>query len=117
MGGNYERPDAIHFAVLIAGCAGIAGAITRQRWAGPVILFAVLVLGVYARVLAGDNRASDVMLTTNEALGVLASGGNPYTHAYAMTNPPGGPFGYPPGNWPSTASRTCSARTCSASTC
>ncbi|MGA2392632.1 MAG: hypothetical protein ABSH03_04660 [Candidatus Lustribacter sp.] len=37
------------------------------------------------------------MLTTNEALGVLGSGHNPYTHVYALTNPPGGLFGYPPG--------------------
>jgi len=37
------------------------------------------------------------MVTTNEAVGVLFGGGNPYTHAYLMTNPPGGPFGYPPG--------------------
>jgi hypothetical protein len=97
MGGNYEQPDAVHFVALIAGAAGLAGAIARQRWAGLVVLLAVLALAVYMRALAGDNRASDVMLTTNEALGVLASGHNPYAHVYAMTNPPGGPLGYPPG--------------------
>ena len=97
MGGNYEQPDAVHFVALIAGGAGIAGAIARKGWAGPVVLLAVLALAVYMRLLAGDNRASDVMLTTNEALGVLASGNNPYAHLYAMTNPPGGPLGYPPG--------------------
>jgi len=97
MGGNYEQPDIVHFAALIAGIAGLAGAIAHRRWAGLVILIAALGLGVYLRTLAGDNRASDVMLTTNEALGVLAGGNNPYTHAYAMTNPPGGLFGYPPG--------------------
>jgi hypothetical protein len=36
-------------------------------------------------------------VTTNEAVGVLFGGGNPYTHVYQLTNPPGAPFGYPPG--------------------
>lgn len=96
-GGNYEVPDPIHFAVLVASIAGIAGALLRKPWAGLVVLITALALGTYVRALAGDNRASDVLATTNEALGVLAGGNNPYTHVYAMTNPPGGPFGYPPG--------------------
>jgi hypothetical protein len=96
-GGDYEHPDPIHFAAFIAAAAGIAGALLRKRWAGLTVLIAVLVVGAYLRSLAGDNRASDVMQTTNEALMVLGSGSNPYTHVYAMTNPPGGPFGYPPG--------------------
>ena len=96
-GGDYEHPDPIHFALFVAAGAGIAGALLRKRWAGLTILITVLVAGTYLRTLAGDNRASDVMLTTNEALTVLGGGGNPYVHVYAMTNPPGGPFGYPPG--------------------
>jgi hypothetical protein len=96
-GGNYEVPDPVHFGVLIAGFTGIAGALLHKRWAGLVILLTVLALGVYLRALAGDNRASDVMLATNEALTTLASGNNPYTHVYAFTNPPGSLFGYPPG--------------------
>jgi hypothetical protein len=95
--GDYEHPEPVHFIILIAAAVGIAGALLRKRWAGLTILFTVLVAGAYSRTLAGDNHASDVMLTTNEALTVLGSGGNPYAHAYAMTNPPGGPFGYPPG--------------------
>lgn len=96
-GGNYERPDPVHFAVLIAAATGLGGALLHKRWAGLVVLITALGLGVYLRALAGDNRASDVMLATNEALGVLGSGHDPYTHFYAMTNPPGGPFAYPPG--------------------
>ena len=96
-GGNYEVPDPVHFVALIAGFTGIAGALVHKRWAGLVILLTVLALGVYLRALAGDNRASDVMLATNEALTTLASGNNPYTHVYAFTNPPGSLFGYPPG--------------------
>ncbi len=96
-GGDYEHPDPIHLALFLAAAAGIAGALLRKPWAGLTILLTVLVAGTYLRTLAGDNRASDVMLTTNEALTVLASGNDPYTHVYAMTNPPGGPFGYPPG--------------------
>jgi hypothetical protein len=96
-GGDYEHPDPIHFALFIAAAAGIAGALLRKRWAGLTVLITVLLAGAYLRTLAGDNRASDVLLATNEALTVLGGGGNPYTHVYAMTNPPGGPFGYPPG--------------------
>ncbi|HEV8020473.1 MAG TPA: hypothetical protein VGP41_04360 [Candidatus Lustribacter sp.] len=96
-GGNYEVPDPVHFIVLIAGFTGLAGALLNKRWAGLVILLTVLALGVYSRALAGDNRASDVMLATNEALSTLASGQNPYAHVYAYTNPPGSLFGYPPG--------------------
>jgi hypothetical protein len=96
-GGNYEVPDPLHFAALAAGIAAIAGALARRRWAGPLVLATVLALGIYLRANAGDNRASDVMLTTNEALATLFGGGNPYAHVYAMTNPPGGLFGYPPG--------------------
>jgi hypothetical protein len=96
-GGDYEHPDPIHFALFIAAAAGIAGALLRKRWAGLTVLITVLLAGAYLRTLAGDNRASDVLLATNEALTVLGGGGNPYTHVYTMTNPPGGPFGYPPG--------------------
>lgn len=96
-GGNYEVPDPVHFVVLIAGFTGLAGALLHKRWAGLIILLTALALGVYTRALAGDNRASDVMLATNEALTTLASGNNPYAHVYASTNPPGSLFGYPPG--------------------
>jgi len=97
IGGNYEQPDPAYFVALIAGATGLVGALLRKNWAGLVILVTVLAVGVYLRATTGDNRASDVMVTTNEALNVLLAGGNPYTHAYAMTNPPGGLFGYPPG--------------------
>ncbi len=97
MGGNYEVPDPPHLLALLAGAAGLAGALSRRRWAGIVVLAAVTALGIYERASTGINPASDVMLTTNEALGVLAGGGNPYTHTFALTNPPGGLFGYPPG--------------------
>jgi hypothetical protein len=96
-GGNYEVPDPVRLVALLAGAVGLAGALSRKRWAGLTVLVAVLVLGVFLRLTTGDNRASDVMLTTNEALNVLTGGGNPYTHTYAMTNPPGGLLGYPPG--------------------
>lgn len=96
-GGNYEVPDPVHFVVLIAAFTGIAGALVHKRWAGLVVLLTALAIGVYARALAGDNHASDVMQATNEALSTLASGNNPYAHHYLHTNPPGSVFGYPPG--------------------
>jgi uncharacterized membrane protein len=96
-GGNYEAPDPFHFAALVAGIAVVAGALAYRRWAGFLVLTTVLALGVYLRAVVGDNRASDVMLATNEALATLFAGSNPYAHVYTMTNPPGGLFGYPPG--------------------
>jgi hypothetical protein len=95
--GDYERPDPLHFAILIAAAAGLAGALLRKPWAGLTVLLTVLVAGAYLRTQAGVMGGSDVMKSTSEALTVLGSGGNPYAHVYTQTNPPGEPFGYPPG--------------------
>jgi hypothetical protein len=95
--GEYERPDPVHFAALVAAVIALSAVATGQRWAGTFVLGAVLALGAYTRAMMSEQRASDVMVTTNEAVGVLFSGANPYTHVFLMTNPPGGPFGYPPG--------------------
>jgi hypothetical protein len=97
IGGNYEQPDPVHFAALAAGIGGLAAVFGRRGWAGSAILLAALALGVYQHMQEGYHRGSDVMAATYEALGVLSTGGNPYGHTYAMTNPPGGLFGYPPG--------------------
>jgi hypothetical protein len=96
-GGDYERPEPAHFAALVAAIAGLAAVLTHRRWAGWFGLFAVLFVALRDHFVQGDHRASDVMLTTSEAVGVLFSGANPYAHVYQMTNPPGGLFGYPPG--------------------
>ncbi|MGA2392631.1 MAG: hypothetical protein ABSH03_04655 [Candidatus Lustribacter sp.] len=58
-GGNYEVPDPVRFAVLIAAGAGIGGALLHKRWAGLVVLITALALGVYVRALSADNRASE----------------------------------------------------------
>ncbi len=42
-------------------------------------------------------NGSDVLRATVESLGVIANGGNPYTHVLQSTNPVGSPFVYPPG--------------------
>src|SRR6185312_280288 len=51
----------------------------------------------FERLLTVPFNGNDVMLATNEAVGVLLGGGNPYAHVYQATNPPGQPFAYPPG--------------------
>jgi hypothetical protein len=96
-GGDYERPDPIHFAGLAAAITGIAAIVTRRRWAGAFTLMAVLLIGLREHVMQDDHRSSDVMVTTNEAVNTLLTGANPYGHYYLQTNPPGGLFGYPPG--------------------
>jgi hypothetical protein len=97
IGGDYEHPDPVHFAALTAALAGLAAVFGRRAWAGPGILLAALALGVYQRMTIGYHPGSDVMTTTSEALVVLSGGSDPYAHTYAMTNPPGGPLAYPPG--------------------
>ena len=97
VGGSYEDSNVVHFTVLIASIAALAGVIMRLNGAGTFTLITVLCVALREHAVQGDNRASDVMVTTNEAIGVLSSGANPYAHTYAMTNPPGGLFGYPPG--------------------
>ena len=95
--GSYEVPEQWHFGALAAAIAGLAAVFTHRAWAGGFTLIAALCVGLREHAIQGDHRASDVMLATNEAIGVLFSGGNPYQHVYLMTNPPGQPFGYPPG--------------------
>lgn len=94
---GYEAPNLEHFTALIAGIIGLTAVMLRRRWAGAFSLLAALCVALREHAAQADNRASDVMLTTNEAIGVLFRGDNPYAHTYAMTNPPGGLFGYPPG--------------------
>lgn len=95
--GNYEQPDLPHLGMLLGGIACLAGALARRRWAPFGVLACALAIGIYERMLNTPFNGNDVMLATNEALGVLASGGNPYAHTFATTNPPGQPFAYPPG--------------------
>jgi hypothetical protein len=97
IGGNYENPNWDHFTALIAAIVGLTAVILRREWGGAWTLLTVLCVSLREHAIQGDHRASDVLLSTNEAIGVLFGGGNPYTHTYAMTNPPGSPFGYPPG--------------------
>ena len=97
VGGDYEHPEWAHFTALIAAVVGLAAVLTKRRWAGAFALLTVLLVALHDHFVQGDHRASDVMLTTSEAVGVLFTGGNPYEHVYQMTNPPGAPFGYPPG--------------------
>lgn len=95
--GNYEQPDLPHLGMLLVGIACFAGALTGRRWAPFGVIAAALAIGWYERMLNTPFNGNDVMLATNEALGVLASGGDPYSHVFSTTNPPGQPFAYPPG--------------------
>jgi len=95
--GDYEHPDLAHLGALLASVACFGGALARQRWAGYATLACALAVGVYERLLNTPFNGNDVLLATDEALRVLAAGGNPYSHVFATTNPPGQPFAYPPG--------------------
>jgi len=97
IGGDYANPDPLHFWCLIAGGTGLGGALARKRWAGPLVIGALLVLGTLARTRAVDFAGSDVLPATDEAVRVLLGGENPYAHFYTSTIPPGAVFAYPPG--------------------
>lgn len=77
----------------------------RRLWpaAGYLLLLGVLVrlaiLQGWAGVPPAGVVGSDVLSVTREALEVATSGGNPYTHAFEQSVPPGiRAFAYPPGN-------------------
>jgi hypothetical protein len=95
--GDYERPELVHLGALVAGAVCLGGALARRRWAAYGALVCGLGVGIFERVLTVPFNGNDVMLATNEAVGVLLGGGNPYAHVYQTTNPPGQPFAYPPG--------------------
>lgn len=95
--GDYEHPDLPHLGALLAVITCFAGTMARERWAAYCTLVCALTIGFHERMLDNPFNGNDVMLATNEALGVLGSGGDPYAHFYTGTNPPGQPFAYPPG--------------------
>jgi hypothetical protein len=97
IGGDYASPDPLHLWTLIAGAAGLGGALTRARWAAPLVIVALLALGAIARIHAVDFPGSDVLPATDEAVRALFAGENPYAHDYTSTVPPGSVFAYPPG--------------------
>ncbi len=97
IGGEYEQPDPAHLTALLAGAAGLAAILSRRPWAGAFVIVAALALGVALRLTQEAHLGSDVLPATSEALAVLGTGNDPYAHVYAQTVPPGGPFGYPPG--------------------
>jgi len=97
IGGDYANPDPLHFWLLLAGAAGLGGALARARWAGPLVIAGLLALGTIARLRAVDFPGSDVLPATDEAVRVLFSGANPYAHFYTSSVPPGAVFAYPPG--------------------
>jgi hypothetical protein len=97
IGGDYANPDPLHLAALVAGAAGLGGALAGRAWAGWLTLTTLVVLGALARATADDFPGSDVLPATREAVAILAAGADPYAHVYASTVPPGGVFAYPPG--------------------
>ena len=100
--------------LLLAGLALLALALRRQWRESATSELAVksardrvvgLLACAYAIAIGAAERlgrrpldgGSDVLPATEEAIGVLLAGGNPYTHVLLSTNPVGSPFVYPPG--------------------
>jgi len=92
------RPLVVYALLLTWLLAVLAVGLTQRPWLAAGYLLA---LGIIIRLayLAERRMGSDVLSVTWEAIDVTLDGGNPYTHTYAQSIPPGqNPFAYPPGN-------------------
>jgi hypothetical protein len=93
---DFDHVNAV--SIVVATGALILGALVYFRnvplWL--VTLFAVSA-GIALRVTTATYAGSDVANATTEALHAIKMGGDPYRHFYALTNPPGQPFPYLPG--------------------
>jgi uncharacterized membrane protein len=87
--------------LLLAGLALLALALRRQerdRVVGALACVYAIAIGAAERLGRRPlDGGSDVLPATEEAIGVLLAGGNPYTHVLLSTTPVGSPFVYPPG--------------------
>ncbi len=94
---NYnEIPTGISLTILL-GAVALGLAVARRPIAGPLAVLFGLVFAIRERIDVDVVQNSDVLRATNEAIRVLAAGGNPYSHSYQDTIPPGSPFPYPIG--------------------
>ncbi|MDP2728400.1 MAG: hypothetical protein Q8P59_12775, partial [Dehalococcoidia bacterium] len=92
------RPLIVYALLLTWLLAVLTVGLTHRAWVATGYLLA---LGILIRLayLAERQMGSDVLSVTWEAIEVTLDGGNPYTHTYAQSIPPGqNPFAYPPGN-------------------
>ena len=95
---NYGDVHPWLTALLIAGMLGVYLVMQTAWSAGYYTLIYAVVVGIVNRLLRDAMLfVSDVIDATREALGVLASGHNPYLHTFLTTRPPYSPFPYLPG--------------------
>lgn len=67
------------------------------RWRVGLFAIGVLVVtGIVLRLDLQGKAFSDVLTVTRAAIDLMLSGGNPYGHGFAESNPPGAPFAYGP---------------------
>src|SRR5438309_2340243 len=94
---DYAQVQPWNAGLLLAGFL-VAAAVVRRTAGAPWLTLAYAVtVGVADRLPRSPIDESDVMKATEEAIGVLASGQNPYAHFLTSTNPPGSLLPYPPG--------------------
>jgi hypothetical protein len=96
------RANLVHVQPPVAGLLLIGvlvGTAVMRGW--PLAPWATLVysvlVGMADRIGRSAHIFSDVMAVTQEAIGVLARGQNPYTHLFESTRPPSLGFAYLPG--------------------
>lgn len=95
---DVNAPQVERVAILL-GAIGLGAAALRgaRNTAGLTVYLAVLV-AVSERLRREPlENGSDVLRATTESLGIVASGGNPYSAVLQTTIPVGSPFVYPPG--------------------
>jgi len=94
---NYQDVQPWVAASFFLGAVNAYLVIRSLPIAGWATLFYVVGVGFCDQIVREPFGASDVVDATREAVTLVLSGNNPYTHLFLSTKPPGSPFPYLPG--------------------
>lgn len=95
---DVNAPQLERMAILLSALALGWMVVREVRYSAALTAYLAVLLAVserFRRIPLANG--SDVLRATVESLGVVANGGNPYTHVLQTTIPVGSPFVYPPG--------------------
>ena len=95
---DVNGPQIERMAILLSAVALAWAVLSEAPYASGLTAYLAVLVAISERMRRVPLLdGSDVLRATVESLGVVANGGNPYTHILQSTNPVGSPFVYPPG--------------------
>lgn len=95
---DVNAPQIERVAILVSTLAVAWAVLSEAPYASGLAAYLAVLVAISERMRRVPlPDGSDVLRATVEAIGVVAGGGNPYTHVMQSTNPVGSPFVYPPG--------------------